>query len=106
MSTMTVGELISQLEDLDAEAEVRLAHQPSWPFEYSIDSVVEVGGDDDECEECGFSWSAHDEGTPGYCGCEVEPPRGSDNPTIVYIAEGSQLGYLPGQASRQLGWRD
>ena len=39
---MTVEELISQLEDLDPNLEVRFAAQPRWPFEYSIKSVVEV----------------------------------------------------------------
>jgi hypothetical protein len=34
---MTVGELLELLEDFPEDAEVRLAHQPSWPFEYSIE---------------------------------------------------------------------
>jgi hypothetical protein len=33
---MTVAELIELLEDLPADAEVRLATQPSWPMEYSL----------------------------------------------------------------------
>ena len=37
---MLVRELIEMLEDCDEHAEVRLAHQPSWPFEYSIDSAM------------------------------------------------------------------
>lgn len=37
---MTVGELIEMLQDFDEEAEVRLAEQPSWPFEYSIGGVI------------------------------------------------------------------
>lgn len=33
---MTAADLIEILEDLDPSTEVRLAMQPSWPFEYSI----------------------------------------------------------------------
>ncbi len=32
---MTVGELIEYLEDFGPEAEVRLAQQPQWAFEYT-----------------------------------------------------------------------
>lgn len=39
---MTVQELIDELMEHDKNAEVRLASQPQWPFEYSIDEVVEV----------------------------------------------------------------
>lgn len=38
---MTVGELIRFLEDHDMDTEVRLAQQPSYPFEYSIGYVTE-----------------------------------------------------------------
>lgn len=43
---MTVEELYNFLEEnfmngtIDNETEVRFAHQPSWPFEYSIDNIV------------------------------------------------------------------
>jgi hypothetical protein len=38
---MTVGDLISELERLPADAEVRLAMQPAWPFEYGIGEITE-----------------------------------------------------------------
>ena len=38
---MTVEELLEILEGMNPEAEVRLAMQPSWPFEYSISDYVE-----------------------------------------------------------------
>ena len=41
---MTVEELIQELQYLDPAAEVRLAEQPSWPFEYNLNGVVEIGG--------------------------------------------------------------
>ena len=37
---MKVKELIEYLEGMNPEAEVRLAMQPSWPFEYSIQNDV------------------------------------------------------------------
>ena len=80
---MTVRELINLLEDFDENAEVRIAHQPRWPFEYSIGDVVACdGGDEDEDE-----------------------PNASDAPQVVYLGEGDQLGYLPGRAARELGWK-
>ena len=82
---MTIRELIDQLTDIVEElgsdrAEVRLAHQPSWPFEYSIGevAVVRENEDEDELED------------------ELE--------AVVYIGEHSQIGYLPGVATRALGW--
>lgn len=42
---MTVAELKEYLEQFPNEAEVRLATQPRYPFENSIDSVVIVEGD-------------------------------------------------------------
>lgn len=41
---MTVEELIQELECMDRDAEVRLAEQPAWPFEYNLSGVVESGG--------------------------------------------------------------
>ena len=84
---MTVGQLLEALQDIAEEhgedVEVRLAHQPQWAFEYSIDDVVMVeasGPSDDEDEDS-----------------DQEEP-------VVYIAEKSQLGYLSGAASKALGW--
>ena len=39
---MTVQELIDELEGCDGDAEVRFLAQPSWPFEYTIATVVEA----------------------------------------------------------------
>lgn len=78
---MTVAELLERLEDVDPDAEVRLAIQPSYPFQHEIADVVEVTDDD------------RGDGT---------------TETVVYIAEAGQLWsapYLPGHVSRELGWR-
>ena len=83
---MTAQELVEKLQDhIDAygpEAEVRLAEQPSYPFEYSIlgctDSLILGADPDDEDNEHPQTDEA---------GYPKEPP-------VFYIVEGSQLGYF------------
>jgi len=43
---MKVSDLISVLEDCDPDGEVRLAIQPSYPFELAVDRVEEIVGSD------------------------------------------------------------
>lgn len=43
---MTVQDLIEELNYLNPDAEIRFASQPSWPFEYSIDSAVYTEDED------------------------------------------------------------
>jgi len=85
---MNVEELITMLEGLPMDAEVRIAHQPEWPFEYSVDNVVEV-----EIHKH-TEWDEE-------IGEEV--PVGDSEP-IVYIVDGRQIGYLPGEAKEHIGW--
>jgi hypothetical protein len=50
---VTVVELIEELEACDPDAEVRLAQQPAWPFEYAIDrdhAAVQVQSGDGEVD--------------------------------------------------------
>ena len=74
---MTVGELIHELKYMDEGATVRFASQPSWPFEYSINGVVQTIVDNKGNEE-----------------------------DIVYLEEGRQVGYLPKEAKDELGWQN
>ena len=106
---MLVYELIALLQDMDENAEVRLAQQPSWPFEYGISDVVcpdlpevmtreEFDALDEDAQEQVMARADADELIlldPGQ-----EPPA-----PVVYIGEGSPLAYLPGSVSRALGWR-
>ena len=78
---MTVEELLCELEGMEPDAEVRLAMQPSWPFEYSIGGIVQVSAVDDESVP------------------EDELPQ------LIYLSECRQLGYLPGYVSEELGWK-
>jgi len=72
---MTVQELIEELRLFDQEAQVRFASQPSWPFEYSINGVIQT----------------------------IVDNRGNEE-DVVYLEEGKQIGYLPTEAKEELGW--
>lgn len=104
---MTIDELISILQDaaeeVGGDAEVRLAHQPQWPFEYSLSgqTVISKPGVDDLEEHERFM------------GCEEMDAEAElqrlrqiveEGSAIVYLGEGSQLGYLPGDVKSGLGW--
>lgn len=65
------------LEDVNPEAEVRFASQPSWPFEYSVAGVVGISSDEEDDRT------------------DVE---------TVYLVEGNQIGYLPGEVKDEIGW--
>lgn len=93
--SMTVGELKEILESLPDEMEVRLAFQPSWPLEYTVDQAQVVDLNVPDPEEEG---PADDETQP------VTPERGEPD-EVLYLAEGNQIGYLPEAATRGLGWR-
>ena len=79
---MTATQLMEELEwaierNGGDDVEVRMAQQPKWAFEYTIDEAVTI---------------------------EVEDEDTDEKEKIVYLSEGSQLGYLPELASSELGW--
>ena len=79
---MTARDLIEELEyaisiNGNEDVEVRMAQQPKWAFEYTIDEAVTIEVDDKDTDE---------------------------KSKIVYLGEGSQIGYLNEDASRELGW--
>ena len=69
---MTAQYLIELLQQLNPDTEIRIASQPKWPFEYTIDDLREV--------------------------------RLEEGEEVAYIVEGTQIGYLPEEASEELGW--
>jgi hypothetical protein len=76
MHDLTVGELIDELAALHPDMTIRLASQPSWPFEWTVSGVhVQPTGND----------------LPGA-------------EQVAYLVEGSQLGYLPGDVASEIGW--
>ena len=83
---MTARELLEQLQDVVAEfgdqVEVRWAAQPRWAFEYSIGDV----------QVATLKASRH------------ARAAGAQDETVIYLAEGQQIGYLPAAASVALGW--
>ena len=93
---MQITELIEELERVREshgdEVEVRLAQQPHYPFENEIAGVSEpltpwhFGDDEDD---------------------RPSESRNSDKPlekTVIYIAEGTQIGYLPSKCAEELEW--
>jgi hypothetical protein len=73
---MKVRDLIDRLSDYSEDAEVRLLHQPHYPLEYSLRGVV------------GES--------------EIRAHEGEDlgdDPEVVFLLEGRQLGY-----GRKIAW--
>lgn len=104
---MSLSELVEQLQDLletYPDAQVALAHQPSWPFEYTISQVAAVSMDEngDTYDEYLQEKEEHD--VEDCDECDI-PEEFKADKTIVYIAEGGQTRYLPGGVASELGWR-
>jgi len=76
---MTVAELIEMLEELQPNKEVRIASQPSWPFEYDVKGIID-----------GNELLERDEDTN-----EIIESEFSE---YVYLVEGEQFGYFTNKA--------
>ena len=108
---MTVRELIERLEEANPDAEVRWAAQPNYPFEYSISEIVSIDMQSKlELEIEAIQQSiADDHGAEPMSYNEmleiakdnIEHEGGKD---VVYLGEGSQIGYLPCNVKYLLGW--
>jgi len=71
-------EKVLEAEGIDGrDIAVRLATQPSWPFEYDIDSISDAVNIAEE---------------------------GKEKKYVVYLAEGYQIGYLPELGKEAFGW--
>ncbi|NLT34283.1 MAG: hypothetical protein GXX83_00050 [Gaiellales bacterium] len=105
---MTAADLIELLEGVDPDTEVRIAEQPSWPFEYDISGVVEAKLGADREENANLERAQEildaDDATPEE---RAQAYRIIDtaSTSVLYIVEGTQLAYLPSMASRAIGWR-
>ena len=85
---MTARDLIEELEyaisiNGNEDVEVRMAQQPKWAFEYTIDEAVTIQKEDGE---------------------EVRDSVVGEKEVVVYLSEGTQLGYLNEEAAQELGW--
>jgi len=112
---MTVMELIDLLNEYDPDAEVRFMGQYTWPFEYSIEPRVwapDPGTETGPCDDCGYPvrmvGGEHHHVDPSYDD-DHEPntdswsdgtfePKDAPEAGVVYLVEGSQLGYGSKQA--------
>lgn len=101
---MNVQELIDRLQEMNPEAEVRFASQPSWPFEYSIEKVVEIKPDTiHELATEFFEEGQAETMEEALEMAEKQIANISQDP-VVYLEEGSQLGYLPEKVKNEIGW--
>lgn len=103
---MTLSELIEHLsmlaEGLDFdEVEVKLAHQPRWPFELSIGEPV-LHDPLAEWEEENALISSDD---PDYEARLADRAIAEGKPKTIFIPEGAHQGYLRGSVAKMLGWR-
>jgi hypothetical protein len=111
---MNIRDLINELEDIASEysddIEVRIAEQPSWPFENEIAQVVAVDLLKEDCEVCrGSCMEDTDDGEQTCTACngsgvkKAKEDEGIES-IVVYLGEGNQIGYLPGAARQALEW--
>lgn len=103
---MTLSELIEHLSmlaeghDFD-EVEVKLAHQPRWPFEQSIGEPV-LHDPLAEWEEENALTSSDD---PDYEAWQADRAIAAGKPKTIFIPEGGSREYLRGSVAKLLGWR-
>jgi len=103
---MNIVELIQELEYLKdvagEDAEVQFASQPGWPFSYSISNIIAMTN---EMREENARAELRDEGLSEEEINErlVGAPE-FEGENVIYLAEGTQLGYLPEDAKNELGW--
>ena len=102
---MTLSELIEHLSmlaeghDFD-KVEVKLAHQPRWPFELSIGEPV-LHDPLEEWEEENALTSSDD---PDYEEWQADRAIAEGKPKTIFIPEGGRQEYLRGSVAKQLGW--
>jgi hypothetical protein len=79
---LTVAELIALLEDCDPDAQVRLAHQPAWPLQFTL---------------AGLATTDDLDATPG-----AEDEAGRDGPAVVWLVPGEPPAGVTPYAPEQL----
>ena len=108
---MKVQQLMEMLEECDPNAEVRYASQPSYPFENSITEVLswdketmldaEIEGIERCIKEDGAEPMSYED-KRALAKDNIE--HGGECEPVVYLAEGSQIGYLPEGPKEALCW--
>lgn len=97
-------EALKELLDTEGGSELLIATQPNWPFENYVAEVRAVEFVADHAFEFSEDYRfANDLTTCGICGQHAEHDDHQMR-TQVYIVDGGQKGYLPGEAKKELGW--
>jgi len=109
---MKVRELIEMLEECPQDADVRFASQPNYPFENTIQDVVSYNREtrvDMEIE--GIQQAIEEDGAEKMSYQEMKELAehnlehdGKLDEEVVYLQEGSQIGYLPEGPREAMGW--
>ena len=104
---MTLSELIEHLsmlaEGLDFDkVEVKLAHQPRWPFELSIGEPVLHDPLEEWEEEHGSDEPAADD--PDREEWLADRAIAEGKPKTIFIPEGGRQEYLRGSVAKLLDW--
>lgn len=87
---MNVGQLKEMLEQYDDDADVRIASQPNYPFEYRLAGLVSAAE-----VEANQRYEEHGEAVAA---ASVTAPN------VVYLAEGGQIGYSKRAIWEALEW--
>lgn len=117
---MNVGELRAAIQDLDDDLKVHLAFNLSWPMEYEVDSVIstDLKSHLEVTTDTNGQWHVVDNSEdPQNDDYWVEGPYDTQTEAqlnlekilreytpVVYISDGEQIGYLPSEARKALGW--
>lgn len=105
---MTLDELRTILDELaetlPGDTEVKIASQPSYPFEHSIAQVATYGTEEYDIEDAPNAMEGLEGDDLEEAQKYLEELKGR-NTQVIYIAEGSQQEYLLGGVSQKLGWR-
>jgi len=109
---MTLSELIAQLQEIadqheDIDPEVKIAHQPNWPLEFSISGVLAFNTKleaitelKEILEDPELEADEREHLTSELAALEAEPEM------MVFLSEGfSGNGYLTSGVSAELGWK-
>jgi len=114
--TMSVGDLLEILEGLEPDMEVRFASQPAWPFEWSIEKAEVIRPSEIDPEEIEDmkkelsrlqsekSGSEEDLVSISELEESIQMLTSDEGDEVLYLVEGSQLGYLPTSVCQAVGW--
>ena len=102
---MTLSELIEHLSTLAEghnfdEVEVKIAHQPRWPFELSIGEPVLH----DPLAEWEEEYALTSSDDPDYEAWLADRAIAEGKPKTIFIPEGGRQEYLRGNVAKMLDW--